>query len=97
MVSTNARWNIALIRGVLRFAYRFLLKYISRDSVDLLARGKAGVHEARNAIATYPETSPLYGLISYRRRRVLLKYIPDGTSRVLKGMQRLGNIHSFNG
>ncbi|KAH9834280.1 proteoglycan 4-like [Teratosphaeria destructans] len=62
----------------------FLLKYTSRDSVELLARGTSGVHEARNAIAKYPDASPLYGFIMYRRRRVLIKYIPEGTSRLLQ-------------
>ncbi|KAF2767727.1 hypothetical protein EJ03DRAFT_352786 [Teratosphaeria nubilosa] len=62
----------------------FLLKYVSRDSIELLARGTCGVHEARNAIAKYPDASPLYGLIMYRRRRVLIKYIPEGTSRLLQ-------------
>ncbi|KAI5367803.1 Putative ADF-H/Gelsolin-like domain superfamily [Septoria linicola] len=62
----------------------FLLKYTSRDSVDLLARGKHGVSEARNALAAYTEASPLYGLLMYRRRRILIKYIPAGTSRLLQ-------------
>ncbi|KAK5119059.1 hypothetical protein LTR62_000270 [Meristemomyces frigidus] len=62
----------------------FLLKYTSRDSVALLGRGKAGVHEARIALAKYEEKSPLYGLIIYRRRKVLIKYIPEGTSRLLQ-------------
>jgi hypothetical protein len=70
---------------VLSGVRRFLLKYISRDSVELLARGKNGVHEARNAIAKYEDQSPLYGLIIYRRRKVLIKYIPEGTSRLLQG------------
>jgi hypothetical protein len=65
---------------------RFLLKYASRDSVELLGRGKGGVHEARSVVASQTEKSPLYGLIVYRRRRVLIKYIPEGTSRVLLGM-----------
>jgi len=63
-----------------------MLKYASRDSVELLGRGKAGVHEARSAIAEYQDASPLYGLIIYRRRKVLIKYIPEGTSRLLQGM-----------
>lgn len=71
---------------VLRFRYRFLLKYTSRDSVELLARGQRGVLEARDAITKYNESSPLYGLIIYRRRKVLIKYVPEGTSRVLLGM-----------
>ena len=63
-----------------------MLKYDSRDSIELLGRGKAGVHEARTAIADYQDASPLYGLIIYRRRKVLIKYIPEGTSRLLQGM-----------
>ena len=63
----------------------FLLKYVSRDSVELWDHGKAGVHEARTAIARYEEASPLYGLIIYRRRKILIKYIPEGTSRLLQG------------
>lgn len=67
----------------------FLLKYTSRDSVELLSRGKGGVHEARTAIGQYEDPSPLYGLIIYRRRKVLIKFIPHGTSRLLQGtMQR---------
>lgn len=62
----------------------FLLRYTTRDAVELLGRGKGGVHEARAAIAKYEEASPLYGLIVYRRRKVLIKYIPDGTSRLLQ-------------
>lgn len=68
---------------------RFLLKYASRDSVELLGRGKGGVHEARFAIARYPDQSPLYGLLIYRRRKVLIKYIPEGTSRLLQGSSTL--------
>nr|POF13914.1 hypothetical protein CFP56_02938 [Quercus suber] len=62
----------------------FLLKYASRDSVELYGRGRSGVHEARNAISSYKDQSPLYGLIIYRRRKILIKYIPEGTSRLLQ-------------
>ncbi|KAK0797701.1 hypothetical protein LTR75_009734 [Friedmanniomyces endolithicus] len=62
----------------------FLLRYTSRDSVQLLDQGKGGVHEARTAIAKYEEASPLYGLLIYRRRKVLIKFIPEGTSRLLQ-------------
>ena len=34
----------------------------------------------------YEEESPLYGFIHYRRRKVVLKYVPEGTSRLLLGM-----------
>lgn len=64
---------------------RFLLKYVNRDSVELYERGKSGVNEARVAVAKYEEQSPLYGLIIYRRRKVLIKYVPEGTSRLLQG------------
>ena len=63
----------------------FLLKYVSRDEVDLLGSGKAGIGEARAAIAQYQELSPLYGLVVYRRRKVLIKVVPEGTSRLLQG------------
>lgn len=66
--------------------HRFLLQYVSRDGVELLASGRNGVSEARNVITAYTEASPLYGLIIYRRRRTLIKYIPEGTSRLLQGM-----------
>ncbi|KAI9678641.1 MAG: hypothetical protein M1817_005698 [Caeruleum heppii] len=62
----------------------FLLKYSTRDAVDLLARGVGGVTELRQAIAGYTEPSPLYGFIRYRRRSVIIKYVPEGTSRLLQ-------------
>ncbi|KAK5129815.1 hypothetical protein LTR08_002792 [Meristemomyces frigidus] len=74
----------ALQQAIVEAGGWFLLKYISRDSVELLGRGKGGVHEARIAISKYEEASPLYGLLIYRRRKVLIKYIPPGTSRLLQ-------------
>ncbi|KAF1846921.1 uncharacterized protein K460DRAFT_329736 [Cucurbitaria berberidis CBS 394.84] len=62
----------------------FLLRYTSRDSVEVLTRGTGGAGEARAAVASYEETSPLYGLLLYRRRKVLVKYVPEGTSRLLQ-------------
>lgn len=67
---------------------RFLLNYATRDSVGVLRRGTGGVVEARIAIAQYPDKSPLYGFLLYRRRKVLIKYIPQGTSRLLQGAPR---------
>lgn len=67
------------------FASRFLLKYVTRDTIDLLEKGKGGVVEMRTAIERYEEISPVYGLVLYRRRKVVLKYVPDGTSRLLQG------------
>ncbi|KAF2659673.1 hypothetical protein K491DRAFT_590644 [Lophiostoma macrostomum CBS 122681] len=62
----------------------FLLKYVSRDAVEVLARGTGGAADARGAIAQYEDKSPLYGFLSYRRRKVLIKYLPEGTSRLLQ-------------
>lgn len=64
---------------------RFLLKYASRDEVGLLGRGNGGIPEVRNAIAEYEETSPLYGFLRYRRRNVLIKYLPEDCSRLIQG------------
>ena len=71
---------------------RLLLKYTSRDEVDVLARGSGGVADLRDAISAYTEPSPLYGFLRFRRRSVLLKYIPEGTSRLLQGKTRLLSI-----
>ncbi|OCL12205.1 hypothetical protein AOQ84DRAFT_161439 [Glonium stellatum] len=62
----------------------FLLQYASRDAIEILTRGAGGLAEARGAIAQYSEKSPLYGFLLYRRRKVLIKYIPEGTSRLLQ-------------
>ena len=65
---------------------RFLIKYISRDEVDLLGRGSGGLSEVNDAVKRYEELSPLYGFINYRRRKVVLKFVPEGTSRLLQGV-----------
>jgi hypothetical protein len=52
----------------------------------LLDRGTGGVPEVRNAIDNYEETSPLYGFLQYRRRKVILRYMPEGLSRLIQGM-----------
>ncbi|RYP47382.1 hypothetical protein DL768_006550 [Monosporascus sp. mg162] len=62
----------------------FLLKYASRDEVELLGRGNDGIVEVRGAIDNYEEPSPLYGFLSYRRRKVILKYMPEECSRLVK-------------
>jgi hypothetical protein len=64
---------------------RFLLHYTARDEVALLDRGTGGVPEVRNAIDNYDETSPLYGFLHYRRRKVILRYMPEGLSRLILG------------
>ncbi|KAL2048263.1 hypothetical protein N7G274_000174 [Stereocaulon virgatum] len=62
----------------------FLLKYTSRDEVGLYEKGSGGLAEAKEAVHRYEEQSPLFGFIQYRRRKVILKYIPEGTSRLLQ-------------
>jgi hypothetical protein len=66
-------------------ANRFLLKYVARDEIDLLGRGNGGIVEIRNAIAQYEEPSPLFGFLRYRRRNVLIKYVPEECSRLVQG------------
>jgi hypothetical protein len=63
------------------------LKYAegSRDTIEVYKRGTGGVSEARDAIESYPDKSPLYGMVQHRRRKVIVKYVPDGTSRLLLG------------
>ncbi|QKX59268.1 uncharacterized protein TRUGW13939_06400 [Talaromyces rugulosus] len=61
-----------------------LLKYSSRDEVTLLSRGTGGVPDVRVAVEGYEEKSPLYGFLQYRRRKVVLKYVPDGVSRLIQ-------------
>ncbi|KAH7308072.1 hypothetical protein B0I35DRAFT_361182 [Stachybotrys elegans] len=62
----------------------FLLKYASRDEVELLSRGNGGIAEVRKAIGDYDETSPLYGFLKYRRRNVIIKYLPEDCSRLIQ-------------
>lgn len=64
---------------------RFLLKYASRDEIELLSRGNGGIVEVRKAIAEYDESSPLYGFLKYRRRNVIIKYLPEDCSRLIQG------------
>ncbi|KAK7737694.1 hypothetical protein SLS63_002823 [Diaporthe eres] len=64
--------------------HMFLLKYTSRDEVDVLAKGSGGTVDMRNNIAQYEETSPLFGLLRYRRRNVIIKYLPEGCSRLIQ-------------
>lgn len=40
----------------------------------------------RNAVSDYEEeTSPLFGFLRYRRRNVLIKYLPEDCSRLIQG------------
>ncbi|EAW13094.1 putative GPI-anchored cell surface glycoprotein [Aspergillus clavatus NRRL 1] len=62
----------------------FLLRYVSRDEITLLERGTGGVPEVRSAVDNYEEILPLYGFLQYRRRKVVLSYLPEGLSRLVK-------------
>lgn len=42
--------------------------------------------EVRNAIASYEEpASALFGFLRYRRRNVVIKYVPEECSRLVQG------------
>jgi hypothetical protein len=77
--------DLILIIAIVPPQFRFLLHYTARDEVALLDRGTGGVPEVRNAIDNYNETSPLYGFLHYRRRKVILRYMPEGLSRLILG------------
>ncbi|KAK3322199.1 hypothetical protein B0H66DRAFT_601663 [Apodospora peruviana] len=62
----------------------FLLKYASRDEIELLGRGNGGIVEIRNGIAQYEDNSPLYGFLRYRRRNVIIKFMPEDCSRLVQ-------------
>lgn len=86
--SSGPRGDVALhfrARSNLCVSNRFLLKYASRDEVELLGRGNGGIVEIRNNIAQYTEKSPLYGFLRYRRRNVIIKYLPEDCSRLIQG------------
>lgn len=51
----------------------------------MLSSGTGGVAEMRGAVTAYDETNPLYGFLKYRRRNVLVKYLPEGCSRLIQG------------
>ncbi|CRK31121.1 hypothetical protein BN1723_018440, partial [Verticillium longisporum] len=38
----------------------------------------------RNNIAQFEENSPLFGFLRYRRRNVIIKYLPEDTSRLIQ-------------
>lgn len=75
---------------------RFLLKYISKDEVELLGRGNGGIVEIRNAITQYEEPSPLFGFLRYRRRNVVIKCVPEECSRLVQGEFFEVEIFPFN-
>ncbi|RPB29846.1 hypothetical protein L211DRAFT_844760 [Terfezia boudieri ATCC MYA-4762] len=66
-----------------------LLKYASRDEVELLAKGTNGATEMREKITEEPDDSPLYGFIRHRRRSIIVHYVPEATSRVLKARSQV--------
>ncbi|CAL3966470.1 unnamed protein product [Diplocarpon coronariae] len=62
----------------------FLLRYASRDEVELAVQGSGGIEEIRNTIANLQEPSPLFGFLRYRRRNVVIKYVPEECSRLVQ-------------
>jgi hypothetical protein len=56
-----------------------------------MAQGTGGVEEMRDHAQTHAEKdhgtipSPLFGLIMFKRRKVLVKMVLEGTSRLIQG------------
>ena len=66
------------------------MSYASKDSVEVHAQGVRGVHEMRDvAISYYSNRTdgkpPLFGISQFRRRKVVIKLVPEDTSRLFKG------------
>lgn len=59
--------------------------------MGLLGKGVGGLVEVKETVDQYDEQSPLYGFVQYRRRKVVLKHVPEGTSRLLLGMHSSQN------
>ncbi|KAI5309319.1 hypothetical protein KEM55_003531, partial [Ascosphaera atra] len=60
----------------------FLLQYVARDAIALLSSGGGGPPELRSAVEEYSEVKPLFGFIHFHSRKIVLKIVPDGTSRL---------------
>jgi hypothetical protein len=41
--------------------------------------------EIRNTIAQLEDPAPLFGFLRYRRRNVVIKYVPEDCSRLVQG------------
>ncbi|KAJ6261901.1 hypothetical protein Dda_2700 [Drechslerella dactyloides] len=67
----------------------FLMKYETRDDIALLGKGASAVKEMRELISEQQDDSPIYGFIRYRRRNILIKLVPENTSRVLKARSQV--------
>jgi hypothetical protein len=69
----------------------FWLKYTARDELALLAHGSDGVEAMRNTAQLHAEKnhgripSPLFGLIVFKRRKLLVKLILEDSSRLIQG------------
>jgi len=81
------------------FNSRLLLKYASRDEVELLGLDTNGVVGLRDAVASWEETTPLYGFMRYRSRSIVLKYLPEACGSLARGelgtVATPGGVHSF--
>jgi hypothetical protein len=67
----------------------------------VLAQGAKGLNEMKTAAdACYAMSepgkhSPMYGMIDFRRRKVLLKLVVDGTSRLIQGALGMTPLGSY--
>ena len=78
-------------RNLITSFHRFLLHYTARDAIDVLSSGARGLAEMREvAEIHYNDDSgaiptPLFGMVQFRRRKVLIKLVLEGTSRLIQG------------
>lgn len=86
--AAGARYYLTLPTELTR--PRFLLHYTARDAVDVLSQGVKGIAEMRQAAEAHcnvkdPPPSPIFGMIHFRRRKLLVKLVLEGASRLLQG------------
>jgi hypothetical protein len=70
---------------------RFLLHYTARDVVEVLSQGVKGIAEMRQAAEVHcgntdgPPPTPLFGMINFRRRKLVVKLVLEDASRLIQG------------
>ena len=52
--------------------------------MEILAKGINGISEARSTLDSSASSSPLYGLMHFRNKKIFLKFVPETSSRVLQ-------------
>ena len=78
-------WRTQTVLAQALTSDRFLLHYVTRDELGVLAQGGDGLPGIKQAFAAYTEQSPLYGFICHHEKTALLRYVPSSTTRLLQG------------